>query len=73
MLRRIVHSAVELVDARYGALGVLNDTGTRLAQFITVGLDDDTHHLIGQLPEVTASSACSSTRPSPSACPMSPR
>ena len=51
MLRRIVEAAVELVDARYGALGVLDDTGTRLAQFITVGIDDDMHALIGDLPE----------------------
>ena len=51
MLRRIVEAAVGLVDARYGALGVLDDTGTRLAQFITVGIDDDTHQLIGNLPE----------------------
>jgi signal transduction histidine kinase len=51
MLRRIVEAAVELVSARYGALGVLDDTGTRLAQFITVGVDDDTLHLIGALPE----------------------
>lgn len=51
ILRRIIESAVGLVDARYGALGVLDDTGTRLAQFITVGIDDDTHRLIGDLPE----------------------
>jgi len=51
VLRRIVEAAVELVDARYGAIGVLDDAGTRLAQFITVGIDDETHHLIGDLPE----------------------
>jgi len=51
MLDRIVHSAVDLVDATYGALGVLDDTGTRLSQFITVGIDDDTHRSIGNLPE----------------------
>jgi signal transduction histidine kinase len=51
VLRRIVKAAVELVDARYGAVGVLDETGTRLAQFITVGIDDDTHQLIGKLPE----------------------
>jgi signal transduction histidine kinase len=51
MLERIVHSAVDLVDATYGALGVLDDTGTRLAQFITVGIDDETHRAIGHLPE----------------------
>jgi signal transduction histidine kinase len=46
-----VQSAVDLVDARYGALGVLDDTHTRLAQFITVGLDDEAHTAIGNLPE----------------------
>ena len=51
MLRRIVEAATELVDARYGALGVLDDTGTRLAQFLTVGVDDEVHEAIGHLPE----------------------
>jgi signal transduction histidine kinase len=51
MLRRIVESAVDLVDARYGALGVLDDTRTRLAQFITIGIDDETHRAIGHLPD----------------------
>lgn len=51
VLRHIVSSAVDLVDARYGALGVLDETGTRLSQFITVGMDDDTFHAIGPLPE----------------------
>lgn len=51
MLQRIVQSAVELVDATYGALGVLDDTRTRLAQFITVGIDDAGHRAIGNLPE----------------------
>jgi len=51
MLRRIVQSAVDLVDARYGALGVLDDSRTRLAQFITVGIDSEAHKAIGNLPE----------------------
>jgi signal transduction histidine kinase len=51
MLRRIVEAAVGLVDARYGALGVLDDSGTRLAQFITVGMDEVTEQAIGHLPE----------------------
>lgn len=42
MLERIVQAAVDLIDARYGALGVLDDTRERLAQFITVGIDDET-------------------------------
>jgi two-component system, NarL family, sensor histidine kinase DevS len=51
MLRRIVEAAVALVDARYGALGVLDDSRTRLAQFITVGVDDEARRAIGNLPE----------------------
>lgn len=51
MLRRIVEAAVELVDARYGAIGVLDPTGTHLVQFITVGIDDITRRMIGDLPE----------------------
>jgi signal transduction histidine kinase len=51
MLQRIVQAAVELVDARYGALGVLDESQTRLAQFITVGVDDETHAAIGHLPQ----------------------
>jgi signal transduction histidine kinase len=50
-LRRIVESAVSLVGARYGALGVIDESGTRLAQFITVGVDDATHRAIGALPK----------------------
>jgi two-component system, NarL family, sensor histidine kinase DevS len=57
MLQRIVQAAVDLVDARYGAVGVLDETGTRLAQFITVGIDDQTHDAIGHL-RATASWAC---------------
>jgi signal transduction histidine kinase len=51
MLHRIVESAVELVGARYGALGVLDDAAIGLAQFLTVGVDDDTRRAIGHLPE----------------------
>jgi len=51
LLRSIVEAATDLVDARYGALGVLDETGTLLTQFITVGVDDDTHRAIGHLPE----------------------
>jgi signal transduction histidine kinase len=51
VLQHIVEAAVALVDARYGALGVLDETRTRLAQFLTVGVDDETHRAIGDLPE----------------------
>jgi len=51
MLRRIVQSAVDLVDARYGALGVLDESGSWLAQFITVGIDEAGRREIGNLPQ----------------------
>jgi signal transduction histidine kinase len=49
LLHRIVEVAVSLVDARYGALGVIGEGG-RLAQFLTVGVDDETYAAIGDLP-----------------------
>jgi len=39
VLRQIVEAATGLVNARYGALGVIGDTGG-LAEFIPVGLDE---------------------------------
>ena len=50
-LGRIIELATKLVDARFGALGVLDPTGTRLSEFLTVGIDDETHRKIGHLPE----------------------
>jgi two-component system sensor histidine kinase DevS len=48
-LRRIVRAAADLVDARYGALGVLDDEGS-FSQFITTGMDPAEQELIGELP-----------------------
>src|SRR6266702_7492443 len=49
-LRRIVETAVGLVDATYGALGVIGD-GKRLAEFIPVGLTQDEIARIHHWPE----------------------
>ncbi|MBC8090433.1 MAG: GAF domain-containing protein [Pseudonocardia sp.] len=49
-LRRIVQAGVDLVDARFGALGVLAPGGG-ISRFIHVGLDDATRALMGSLPE----------------------
>lgn len=49
-LRAIVHTAAELVDARYGALGV-RGYDHRLVEFLYEGIDEETRHLIGSLPE----------------------
>ncbi|MFE0514592.1 PP2C family protein-serine/threonine phosphatase [Streptomyces sp. NPDC058964] len=40
VLDRIVSTAMDLVGARYGALGVLSESGERLEQFITAGLSE---------------------------------
>ena len=52
-LRRIVEAAVGLVDANYGALGVIADDGggKRLAEFIPVGLSQDEIARIHHWPE----------------------
>jgi signal transduction histidine kinase len=50
VLERIVHLASHLVGARYGALGVLDETGTKLNRFVTTGLTDEQHEQIGDLP-----------------------
>jgi GAF domain-containing protein len=50
VLRQIVQAGCELVQARYGALGVIDSTGG-LEQFVHVGLDAETVARIGDLPE----------------------
>ena len=49
-LTRIVQAAATLVDAKYGALGVLGEE-QRLARFITVGLTPEEIARIGPYPE----------------------
>ncbi len=48
-LHRIVVAACQLTDARYGALGVVGADRT-LTDFITHGLSEENHRLIGELP-----------------------
>jgi signal transduction histidine kinase len=48
-LQRIVEAAATLVDAEYGALGVVGEDA-RLSQFLTVGVSDEQHRAIGPLP-----------------------
>jgi signal transduction histidine kinase len=49
-LRRITETAVRLVDASYGALGVIGDDG-RLAEFIPVGLTQEQIDAIDHWPQ----------------------
>lgn len=50
-LRRITEVAAELVDAQYAALGVLDESRSRLSEFVTVGLDENQREVIGALPD----------------------
>ena len=49
VLERIVHAACALVDARYGALGVIGPDEL-LVEFLHEGVEDDTVEAIGHLP-----------------------
>ena len=49
VLRRIVEAAVVLVDAEYGALGVIGPD-RKLSEFLTEGIDDELRARIGDLP-----------------------
>jgi signal transduction histidine kinase len=50
LLRHLVEEACSLVDARYGALGVLNEARTGLERFLTVGLSEEEELQIGRRP-----------------------
>jgi signal transduction histidine kinase len=49
-LKTIVHTAIELVDAQYGALGVRGHDH-ELVEFIYEGIDEEMRDRIGHLPE----------------------
>lgn len=51
VMLRIVEAACALVNARYGALGVVAPEGAGLEQFIHVGMDNGVVEQIGHLPE----------------------
>ena len=48
-LHRIVSAAMELTDARYGALGIRASDGT-FVSFVHAGIDDETARRLGDLP-----------------------
>ncbi|HTQ69200.1 MAG TPA: GAF domain-containing sensor histidine kinase [Solirubrobacteraceae bacterium] len=50
VLDRVLETAREITGARYAALGVLNDERTGLSRFITSGIDEQAHTMIGDLP-----------------------
>lgn len=51
VLRQIVSAATKLVDAKYGALGVLSSPAShRLSEFITVGMSEEEIAAVGDFP-----------------------
>ena len=50
VLDRLLELARELTGARYAALGILDERRAELEQFLTTGIDEETHRAIGDLP-----------------------
>jgi len=50
VLQKVVDLSLELVNARYAALGVLNPEGTEIEQFITAGIPREMRARIGPFP-----------------------
>jgi signal transduction histidine kinase len=50
VLQRLLEVARELTGARYAAIGVLDESRDGLERFLTVGIDEETHRQIGDLP-----------------------
>lgn len=50
-LDRICETAAELADARYAAIGVVDDEGKGLSDFVTFGVDEETAVRIGHRPD----------------------
>ena len=50
VLQKIAEVACKVLGAKYGAVGVLDEDGGSLSQFVTVGVDQETKTRIGPLP-----------------------
>jgi signal transduction histidine kinase len=50
VLGRVLEASRDLTRAKYAALGVLDETRSQLARFLTVGIDESTRLEIGHLP-----------------------
>ncbi len=64
-LRGVVCAGLEATGATYGALGVLDDTGTGFERFLVVGMDAATRERIGRLPVGTGVLGVLLERPEP--------
>ena len=50
-LDRIAQTAAELAEARYAAIGIIDDTGKGLSDFVTYGVTGQQREQIGKLPD----------------------
>ncbi len=50
VLQRIVEAAAAVTDARYAALGVIDQSGTGVERFLVTGLDEEAQRAIGEPP-----------------------
>ena len=50
VLERVLEAGRDLTGAQYAAIGVLDEHRTALESFITLGIDEETHRAIGDLP-----------------------
>jgi signal transduction histidine kinase len=50
VLHQVLIVARELTGARYAALGILDEDRNELERFLTLGIDDETRRIIGNLP-----------------------
>ena len=50
ILELVLDAARELTGARYAALGILDESKQELERFLTLGIDEETHLRIGDLP-----------------------
>src|SRR5450755_3049155 len=50
VLERVLASARDMTGARFAALGVLDESRSGLARFLTLGIDEHTRGVIGPLP-----------------------
>jgi hypothetical protein len=61
LLEELLSIAASVTDARYAALGVLDEDGRELERFIAHGVDAEERRKIGDPPAAAASSVFSST------------
>jgi signal transduction histidine kinase len=50
ILQELLEIAIEVTSAQYAAIGVLDEDRTGLERFVTSGIDEPTHRMIGDLP-----------------------